>query len=1152
MIPLPHAPRQSAFHRVVTSALGILLGLMGFVSVGVCLGAGPERLGPSSRRTAIALSELHFDADSAPASRTGSTEFVALFNGDILPVALDGHRLSGAIQFRFPSGTRLAPGATLLVARDPQKIRALHPSATVIGPYEGSLHSEAFRLELHDEFGALLLEVRVDPQAGFPGLKSRLGQSLVLTRPSCGEGIVRAWSLGGRTIESIGSSDAGSQLSPVVFNELSFHPISGSDHDQFIELFNRTDQSVDLTGWRLSGGVEFTFARGTVIPARGYLVVARDARRLRGRSTFLNRGNCVGNFSGALSHSGERIALERPLNGARAEAGRFEVAEEMTYRAGGRWGVWSDGGGSTLERIDPEADARDADSWRDSDESAKSEWTPVEFTGRVGPGLGIGAGTSLHLYLLGEGECRVDDVELRVNQGTNRVVNGGFESGLQGWRPMGAMDQSGAEPGGFSGGMSLHLRAGSRGDPGANKVVSATFAAVKEGDWITLRCKARWLSGWPELLLRLQGGGAEAAGKLRLPISFGTPGARNSRAVSAAGPAIRHVEHFPVLPPANAPVVVTARVETRRGLDRVMLRYRVDPGVEVHDLAMNDRGESGDAVAGDGVFSATVPAQPAGALVAFHVVAVGGNGATNSYPREVFPRSASGRFFPGDSLSHECLVRFGEPRIEGPLATYRIWMTQANRDRWIARDRLSNADLDVTFVYDDRRVIYGAGAQTAGSPWHTDQMATGPDGTNRFDYVVHLPKDEPVLGETDLNLVIPGNGDGANSSDLSALSEPVSLQVFHDLGLPTLHRRFIHLFVNGSERSAVSGVAGHFVYEDVQQPNGHSLQGWFPGASHAPWFKVEDWFEFTNSAATTFENKDADLLRRVISGTTSLSTAPYRFMWRIRGVHAGESASDYSGLFELIDAMSPTLDPAAEVDVERVMRVADLDQWFRVIACQRALGNWDSYGWDRGKNCYLFRPRGGRFVLVPWDVDATLALGGKEPDSDWFEVSDPRLASALRVPRVRRSYLRSLQEVLDGPYREGRLEALFDERTQALHAAGVTTDSQLTIANKAYLKTRRAHLRTELARHAASFNAVPDPQTGRSISTRTLRGTAPLAVETIRVHGRPLEIRWRSVTEWTAEVPVEPTNGAREATLECIGFDRFGAPVPQARIMLRW
>ena len=52
--------------------------------------------------------------------------------------------------------------------------------------------------------------------------------------------------------------------------------------------------------------------------------------------------------------------------------------DEVTYLDGGRWGEWSDAGGSSLELIDPDADNRQQSSWADSDESAKAPWTAIE------------------------------------------------------------------------------------------------------------------------------------------------------------------------------------------------------------------------------------------------------------------------------------------------------------------------------------------------------------------------------------------------------------------------------------------------------------------------------------------------------------------------------------------------------------------------------------------------------------------------------------------------------------------------------------------------------------------------------------------------------------------------------------------------------
>ena len=99
---------------------------------------------------------------------------------------------------------------------------------------------------------------------------------------------------------------------------------------------------------------------------------------------------------------------------------------EVTYGSGGRWGRWSNGGGSSLELIDPRADARLASNWADSDESAKAPWTTVEFTGRV-DNVADGVSTDrLHLVAQGPGEYLVDDVEVLTPGGANRVANGDF------------------------------------------------------------------------------------------------------------------------------------------------------------------------------------------------------------------------------------------------------------------------------------------------------------------------------------------------------------------------------------------------------------------------------------------------------------------------------------------------------------------------------------------------------------------------------------------------------------------------------------------------------------------------------------------------------------------------------------------------------
>ena len=68
--------------------------------------------------------------------------------------------------------------------------------------------------------------------------------------------------------------------STVVFNELMYHPVDGEP--EWIELHNQMGVDMDLSGWRLDGGVQFAFPAGTVVPGQGYLVIASDPSAVAG------------------------------------------------------------------------------------------------------------------------------------------------------------------------------------------------------------------------------------------------------------------------------------------------------------------------------------------------------------------------------------------------------------------------------------------------------------------------------------------------------------------------------------------------------------------------------------------------------------------------------------------------------------------------------------------------------------------------------------------------------------------------------------------------------------------------------------------------------------------------------------------------------
>ena len=113
-----------------------------------------------------------------------------------------------------------------------------------------------------------------------------------------------------------------------------------------------------------------------------------------------------------------------------------------------------------------------------------------------------------------------------------------------------------------------------------------------------------------------------SAARLKIPSDLGTPGRANSQAKDNLPPAIFEVQHFPVLPGTNVPVRVTARVVDPDGIGSVLLHYRIDPTNTLFDVPMLDNGQGADVVAGDQIYTAEIPGQRAGKLVAFNDVLV--------------------------------------------------------------------------------------------------------------------------------------------------------------------------------------------------------------------------------------------------------------------------------------------------------------------------------------------------------------------------------------------------------------------------------------------------------------------------------------------------------------------------------------------------
>ena len=1067
-------------------------------------------------------------------------DFVELYNHGNQPVDISGAYLTDEADridpFRFPNGT-------VIPARG-------YVSFTVSDATTGfALSSGGERIYLVNSNGTKVIDV-----AKFEAQENGVSSGRY---PNGAEAWYRMASL------TPGSANGEPRMDPIVISEIMYNPITGDEDDEYIELHNRGASPVDVSAWRLVDGVDYTVPPGTIIPNNGYLVIARSVAQLTSKYPNLNTGNTKGDYDGSLSNNGERLALAMPqfevftnTSGQLRTNVQFIVVNEVTYGDDGRWGKWSDGGGSSLELKDARSDNRQPANWADSDESSKGIWTTIEGSASQGEALGA-ANDNLQIFQLGLGECLVDDVEVRgsLGAGPNVLQNPGFESGLSSWTPQGSHDHTIASGEAFSGSGSMHIRAASRGDNGANRIRSAAFSGLSFP--VLMRAQVKWIRGWPEILLRMHGGTMEVGGRMNIQPDLGTPGAANSQAVPNAGPAIYDVAHAPILPGGSEPVVVTATASDPNDVT-LALKYRIEPSGSYTTAGMTDNGTGGDSVAGDGVYAATIPAQPAGTVVGFYVEATDDLGGVNTFPQDLFPTPPDTRIFPLDAPSRECIVRWGDTQMPGAFSTYHLWLNSANTTRWnTRRPVLNNAVLDGTFVYNNSRVIYNMRPSYAGSPWHRGQMASGPDGNLRVDFDIEFPTDNKFLGAQDAVWNNPGNPGGNDTSDLSAQSEQSSYTIFKEIGVQYNYRRYMHVFVNGTHRSRTGNRPGNFIFEDSQQPNGDIVEQWFPDDTDGDLYKIEDWFEFPDNGDDFTGNNDADLIRRTINTYASPTSPPestfqssaYRFMWRKRAVGAGESANDYTSFYAMLNAANVAgAGGATTVNPEVLGTIVDWEQWMRIFACQHAIGNWDAYGYDRGKNAYTYKGRNGRFHQWTWDIDFTMGIGGHGATMDFFGSTDPRVVAMWATPAILRAYWRAYYDIINGPFNNQFMDPILDAKAAALRDANVNFDPGQVNTIKNFISQRRTYLAGRLATLTnVAFTATASAPSD-DVNTVTLSGSAAIQVYEIRVNGVPYGTAWsgpnitatRAATNWSMVVTLNP--GMNNLNIQ--GFDNKGNAIP--------
>jgi hypothetical protein len=1002
------------------------------------------------------------------ASAVAGAFFIEIANSGASPLSLEGYRVrgSGGQEYVLGAGLSLAEGGLL----------SLNEATLGFRPFDGE------KLFLVAPGGTAVLDgtvVRTRPRA-----RSSEGAWLV----------PNATTPGGANTFSLSDSIV---INEIMFNHMPVYLPTGTtpDDEEWIELFNRSAAPAELTGWKLRGGADYDFPNGTMIPAGGYLVIAKRAGVLSAKYPGIA---ILGDWSGSLSNSGDVV---------RVEDASGNPVDEVRFTEGGRWDGRADGGGSSLELRHPEMDNALAESWAASDETAKATWQTYTYSGLATPPPGSNDPTSYNEFILGlvnGGECLVDDISVIDNStgGTQLIQDGSFSSGNASfWRLLGTHGLHGRSTVVSEGGNSvLRIVATDPAEHMHNHCETTlksggSFHTINSSHSYRISFRAKWQSGPARLQSRLYFNRLNRQHLLPVPANNGTPGAPNSRLMLLPTPTLSGLAQSPVLPEPGVPVEVSVRVSPRVPVSGLKLHWRVDPSVSWNEANMTST---------DGtVYVGVLPAQAAGALVQFHVSAQGTNGSTVDFPAEG-PRSRA-------------LVRWSNGVAPpGPGYGFRILLPEADTNELHTNSQvMSNYYRPCTVVYRESEVFYDAAVRLRSSE-------RGRYGDPRLGFAIRFDPTHKFRGVHEVvNMDRSAYGPGTSGSGFGQVDILNQQMAYRAGGVPAMYNDLVYLI---APRSAHNGSAQMTMAEF----NDPYLDSQWDNGADSPTFKFDLVYYPTTTTTGTPEglkNAQPDLVNAVnMGGLTGSSKEDYRWHFLIGNAR---SKDDYSRIL----AFNHAFNRLAAGDASEIEGAIDVDQWLRASAMMSLVNSNDSYstgGLPHNLKLYV-RPEDGRVLYLPWDADFF------KQATNFAVIGNADLQRIINArPDRLRVFYGHLHDIIATSYNESYV-ADWVARMEPYSTAPGNWD-EIT----AYVRDRSAFVLSQCNAAFPSVGFAVTTNGGNDFSTSsplaTVAGNGWINVREIRIRGnaRPLGVAWTGGNGWQVQLPVGI--GANAFTLEAYDF----------------
>lgn len=896
---------------------------------------------------------------------------------------------------------------------------------------------------------------------------------------------------------TFGAANTVSLRNDVVINEIMYHapPLSldspvgvtpattySSSAEEWLELHNRSAQAVNLTGWRLDGGIDYRFDPNTTIAAGGFLVVAKDPVALGTKFPGLT---AAGPYNNKLSHGGELVVL-RDAND--------NPADSVHYYDDGRWPEAADAGGASLELRDPRADNSAGESWAASNESSRTGWKTYTYTGiasasQVGPD---GQWQEFVIGLLDKGEVLLDDISVIETPSTTpfqMIQNGAFTTDASKWRIIGNHHGTVIDDPSQPGNKVLRLVATGSTEHMSNHCETTMTGGrtIVNGREYQISFKARWVSGCRQLNTRLYFNRLARTTILDAPSLHGTPGLANSRLTANLGPTYSGFRHEPVVPGAFVPVTVSADAADPDNVSAMTLWSRTDGGAWASQAMTAGAGAPQH-------FTATLPGRGSGTVVQFYVEGTDGQGVKSTFPAD------------GENSRALYKVEDGLAATNGLHNVRLVTLTAEANQLFQTINLMSNERIRSTLIYNEREVFYDIGLRLKGSEhsrttsqrlgfnvgFYSQQLFRG------IHKSVALDRSESTgFGQREMLAHQTLNHAGGVPTKYHDLVKIIAPRAEFTGAAELQLARYTDVFLNDQYENGGDGMV--FEYELVYQLNAPTDNGTTEGNKiPAP----------DSVVGTTIRDMGND-------------KEGYRWTMLIKN---NEDRDDFSKVMAWMKWNQTT----GTTFTNQITTYLDVNQWLRGMAANVLPGAGDSYGGDGSQHNVQFyvRPTDGRMLYFPHDMDAFYQFNrGAIPNGD--------VSKIIAVPAYARMYYGHMKDMIATTYNTTYMTRWANHFGQLL--PGQPFASHLT-----FIGQRAAHLTTAInsaipnAAFAITSNGGSDINVGTD--TYNLTGTANIDVTTILVNGVSYPINWTTTTAWTVTIPL--INGDNNLTVQ--GVNRYG------------